>query len=83
MPQGRTQSKKRLTNLLQLTVDTSWWTRYRDDAHNPDLDGFGSFLFLNNLIMPSNALYQPEPAALFGHSPGFDVDGHLWRRSGG
>jgi hypothetical protein len=29
---------KRLTNLTQLTVDTSWWTRYRDDAHNPDLD---------------------------------------------
>jgi hypothetical protein len=30
--------KKRLTNLLQLTVDTSFWSRYRDDAHNPDLD---------------------------------------------
>jgi hypothetical protein len=28
----------RLTNLMQLTVDTSWWTRYRDDAHNPDLN---------------------------------------------
>jgi hypothetical protein len=28
----------RLTNLTQLTVDTSWWTRYRDDKHNPDLD---------------------------------------------
>src|ERR1043166_7629545 len=28
----------RLTNLTQLTVDTSWWTRYRDDSHNPDLD---------------------------------------------
>ena len=28
----------RLTNLMQLTVDTSWWTRYRDDSHNPDLD---------------------------------------------
>ena len=28
----------RLTNLAQLTVDTSWWTRYRDDSHNPDLD---------------------------------------------
>jgi Ferritin-like domain len=29
---------KRLTNLTQLTLDTSWWTRYRDDSHNPDLD---------------------------------------------
>lgn len=28
----------RLTNLMQLTVDTSWWTRYRDSGHNPDLD---------------------------------------------
>jgi hypothetical protein len=29
---------QRLTNLTQLTVDTSWWTRYRDDSNNPDLD---------------------------------------------
>src|SRR6266446_5442135 len=35
--------KKRLTNLLQLTVDTGFWSRYRDDAHNPDLDP--SFVF--------------------------------------
>ncbi|MDP9158651.1 MAG: ferritin-like domain-containing protein [Acidobacteriota bacterium] len=28
----------RLTNLMQLTVDTSWYTRYRSRAHNPDLD---------------------------------------------
>jgi hypothetical protein len=26
----------RLTNLMQLTVDTSWWTRYRDGSKNPD-----------------------------------------------
>jgi hypothetical protein len=28
----------RLTNLMNLTVDTSFWTRYRSDSHNPDLD---------------------------------------------
>ncbi len=28
----------RLTNLMQLTLDTSWWTRYRSSSHNPDLD---------------------------------------------
>jgi len=28
----------RLTNLTQLTMDTSWWTRYRSDSENPDLD---------------------------------------------
>jgi hypothetical protein len=27
----------RLTNLMQLTVDTSWWTRYRASRKNPDL----------------------------------------------
>jgi ferritin-like protein len=31
------QQIKRLTNLMQLTVDTSWWTRYRSRAKNPDL----------------------------------------------
>ena len=30
--------KPRLTNLTQLTVDTSWWTRYRSRDHNPDLE---------------------------------------------
>jgi hypothetical protein len=30
--------KKRLTNLMNLTVDTSFWSRYRIDTNNPDLD---------------------------------------------
>lgn len=30
--------KLRLTNLMRLTLDTSWWTRYRSDSNNPDLD---------------------------------------------
>jgi len=30
--------KLRLTNLTELILDTSWWTRYRSDAHNPDLE---------------------------------------------
>jgi hypothetical protein len=29
----------RLTNLRQLTVDTSWWTRYRSALQNPDFGG--------------------------------------------
>ena len=33
----------RLTNLMQLTVDTSWWTRYRSRTNNPDLDPTFSF----------------------------------------
>jgi hypothetical protein len=27
----------RLTNLMELTVDTTWWTRYRSSTKNPDL----------------------------------------------
>ncbi|HLY16116.1 MAG TPA: ferritin-like domain-containing protein [Bryobacteraceae bacterium] len=30
--------KMRLTNLMQLTLDTSWYTRYRSRNQNPDLD---------------------------------------------
>ena len=30
--------KPRLTNLMGLNVDTSFWTRYRMDSKNPDLD---------------------------------------------
>src|SRR6516162_6055668 len=35
--------KLRLTNLTQLTVDTSWWSRYRIGDQNPDLNP--SFVF--------------------------------------
>src|SRR5579871_4791357 len=30
--------KLRLTNLMQLTLNTSWWTRYRSSASNPDVN---------------------------------------------
>lgn len=33
--------KPRLTNLTQLTIDTSFWGRYRTDNANPDLGGTG------------------------------------------
>jgi len=33
----------RLTNLTELTVDTSWWTRYRSSASNPDLNPAATF----------------------------------------
>ncbi len=35
--------KLRLTNLMELTLDTSWWTRYRSSTHNPDLDATFTF----------------------------------------
>jgi hypothetical protein len=40
---GANKSRMRLTNLMQLNVDTSFWTRYRSDSDNPDLDP--SFVF--------------------------------------
>jgi hypothetical protein len=40
---GADKGRLRLTNLMQLTVDTSFWTRYRSDADNPDLDGNVTF----------------------------------------
>jgi hypothetical protein len=33
---GAQKNLGRLTNLMQLTVDTSWWTRYRSRTKNPD-----------------------------------------------
>jgi len=47
----------RLTNLMQLTVDTSWWARYRDPNHNPDLDP--------NFVFP-----QAVPGLANGQFPG-------------
>jgi hypothetical protein len=35
--------KLRLTNLTQLTIDTSYWGRYRSDRTNPDLDPAATF----------------------------------------
>src|SRR5438874_5691106 len=48
--------KPRLTNLMQLTVDTSWWTRYRSRANNPDLD-------------PAFAFPQAVPTLSVGQHP--------------
>src|SRR5258708_27957307 len=40
MAKGST-NKPRLTNITELTVDTSFWGRYRTDNANPDLGGTG------------------------------------------
>ncbi len=40
---GANKTFGRLTNLMQLSVDTSWWTRYRSRTQNPDFgDGFAN-----------------------------------------
>src|SRR5262249_16612312 len=45
----------RLTNIMQLTVDTSWWTRYRSSTKNPDL---------------GDTFEQAIPALAVGQHPG-------------
>ncbi len=63
---GADHKAKRLTNLMELTLDTSWWTRYRDPDNNPDLD-------------PNHEFPQAVPDLFNGQFPGIprsDADLH-------
>src|SRR5260370_22294630 len=51
--------KKRLTNLTQLTIDTSFWGRYRDDDNNPDLDA--AIKFAQAVPTLNNERHTPIP----------------------
>jgi len=51
--------KKRLTNLTQLTIDTSYWGRYRDDDNNPDLDA--TFKFAQAVPSLNHGLHTAIP----------------------
>src|ERR1700676_4470792 len=61
----------RLTNLKQLTIDTSWWTRYRSDKKNPDLGG----TFEN--AVPDLAKGQHPAIPLSDNDLGVDNMGHI------
>src|SRR5437588_1021566 len=68
----------RLTNLMQLTVDTSWWTRYRSDNKNPDFgDTFqqaipGLFAGQFPAIPRNNAdLHPPRHLQAIANTAGF------------
>src|SRR5438093_8316923 len=63
--------KPRLTNLMQLTVDTSWWTRYRSRANNPDLDP--SFTFPQAVPSLASGQFPAVPRSNADLSP----DNHL------
>jgi hypothetical protein len=61
----------RLTNLMRLTVDTSWWTRYRS-RNNPDLGGTFPQLIpsLNNgqhPAIPRNEAELGDPNNISSH----------------
>jgi hypothetical protein len=51
--------KLRLTNLTQLTIDTSYWGRYRSDNNNPDLDP--GFQFAQAVPSLNNGLFTAIP----------------------
>jgi hypothetical protein len=74
---GADKSKKRLTNLMNLNVDTSFWTRYRIDNENPDLDPNFKFsqavMIKNRTAIPRNDDDLVGPATI---AP-FDVPDHL------
>ena len=58
----------RLTNLMQLTLDTSWWTRYRSRANNPDLDP--SFVFPQAVPGLNSGQFTAIPRSDADLSPG-------------
>src|SRR5256886_6061668 len=68
----------RLTNLTQLTVDTSFWTRYRSDSQNPDLGdtlpqavpalGAGQFPAIPR---SDDDLSPPDPLQAIANTAGF------------
>src|SRR3984893_6081536 len=55
-PQESNFQRLGITNLMQLKIDTSWWTRYRARFRNPDLD-------------PSFVFPQAIPSLFAGHFP--------------
>jgi hypothetical protein len=71
---GANKSAKRLTNLMDLTVDTSWYFRYRS-ALNPDFGA--SFPQIVNLVnvpaIPNSDLPSPVDAGGIPVPSGFQV----------
>jgi hypothetical protein len=51
--------KTRLTNLTQLTIDTSYWGKYRSDSNNPDLDA--GFQFAQAVPSLNNGRFTAIP----------------------
>jgi hypothetical protein len=66
---GADKSKKRLTNLLRLNVDLSWYTRYRS-GENPDLGANfkGPFSILNEPAIPVNDTETPHSLLFLKHT---------------
>ena len=74
---GAKKNKLRLTNLMTLNVDTSFWSRYRIDNENPDLDPNFKFpqaaVISNRTAIPRNDDDLVGPATI---AP-FNIPDHL------
>jgi len=67
----------RLTNLMQLTVDTSWWTRYRSGTKNPDFgDSFDPAVAPRNAWSLHNAFTGAAKASHAHDDPHDHAHGH-------
>src|SRR5947208_7103032 len=70
---GSNKTAKRLTNLMNLTVDTSWYTRYRSPG-NPDFgDTFPQIVDLVNLpaIPNTDLAIGSDAIQLIANTAGF------------
>jgi len=70
---GANKTAKRLTNLMDLTVDTSWYTRYRSTG-NPDFgDTFAQIVNLVNVpgIPNADLAVGSDEAQLIANTAGF------------
>jgi hypothetical protein len=70
---GSNKTAKRLTNLMNLTVDTSWYTRYRSTG-NPDFgDTFAQIVNLVNVpaIPNTDLAIGSDEAQLIANTAGF------------
>lgn len=67
----------RLTNLMNLNVDTSFWTRYRSASHNPDLDP--NFVFAQSEKIVNRTAIPRTDDDLTGHAniAPFNIPDHL------
>ena len=63
---GANKSRKRLTNLMHLNVDTGFWTRYRIDSKNPDLDP--NFTFPQAVVIQNRTAIPRDNNDLAGPS---------------
>ena len=63
---GADTQKMRLTNLMQLRVDTTWWTRYRSRTGNPD--------FGDTFPPAVPGLFPADPSKVFPGIPRSNAD---------